>query len=495
MIKSKTYQKHYQTFQKYYTSPGQERVLTYLFPAPTQNHGKIIELIFKEAGLRLKALPIEDATAQQIGKSYVNRGQCVPIIYLTGNLIKYLNMLRKNGMSNKEIVSNYAFLMVKTSGGACRLPMYEEEYRKALNAVGLSELVIEIIDLGLSRKNTHTSFPINRELYIRLFDAIMLGDILNDIERRIRPYEVNAGETDAVIARTIDMIGESYRFGKIKPLLRCLKKASQTICSIPIRIKEIRPKVYIIGEFYVASTDGHCTGNMFRWLESVGAEVAVRPVTIYLLHKLWRKNWTRKELFFSQKNKTVANCIAYIRKLISSRLIYRTLTSRYRTYSRCLGGFAFSLQNINYLEKITSNLYHKAFSSGEGFMEIAEHIHTIRKNKADMILSLKPFTCMPSVCSDAIQSKVENTEQNSIFLSLEIDGDGIVNIRSRIEMKLFAARSKINSELADFCESKNVRLSSVPKILGRLQMPADQMLKGRHQYASTALNLLASRIK
>ena len=58
-----------------------------------------------------------------------------------------------------------------------------------------------------------------------------------------------------------------------------------------------------------------------------------------------------------------------------------------------------------------------------------------RDKHAHMVISLKPFGCMPSTMSDGVQSKVVADYQDAIFLPVETSGDGEVNVRSRVQMK------------------------------------------------------------
>jgi len=461
-------EQHYRTFDETFTEPGTISQRTYLFPAPSRAQGELIVAFMRKANIRAIALPLEDETCLTLGKTYTNRGQCAPVIYLTGNLIKYLLELRRQGISDNDILRNYGFVMLKTSGGACRLPAYEEEYRKALKAIGLENFVVELIDIGFTKKPgpPRTGFVTDRPFYMRLFLAIMIGDILNDAERHIRPYEVNAGQTDQVMTRIKQMVGDSYQDKSDRDLAKALKKARRMLESVPVDLAQPRPKVRVIGEFYVASTEGHCTGDMFRWLESQGAEVQVRTVTIYLLHKIWRKIWMAEKLFWAQKKRSAADWKRFLVSAVRWRLLYHSLTRKYRRYTRLLGGYAYPLPSMAAMLKLTRELYHPALFSGEGFMEIAEHIQAVRHDEADMVLSLKPFTCMPSVCSDAVQAKVEQQESGSVFLALEMNGDAMANSRSRILLKLSEAKEKIDAKLQGLCSRMGV---SPDQLISRLR--------------------------
>ena len=63
-----------------------------------------------------------------------------------------------------------------------------------------------------------------------------------------------------------------------------------------------------------------------------------------------------------------------------------------------------------------------------------------------MVLSLKPFGCMPSAQSDGAQAAVVEQYKDMIFLPIETSGEGEVNAHSRVQMALGSARVKAKEE-------------------------------------------------
>lgn len=78
-----------------------------------------------------------------------------------------------------------------------------------------------------------------------------------------------------------------------------------------------------------------------------------------------------------------------------------------------------------------------------------------------MVLSLKPFGCMPSSQSDGVQSAVMNHFKDMIFLPIETSGEGEVNAHSRVQMALGEAKVKAKSEFQWALESTGKRLDDV----------------------------------
>ncbi len=59
---------------------------------------------------------------------------------------------------------------------------------------------------------------------------------------------------------------------------------------------------------------------------------------------------------------------------------------------------------------------------GEGHLEVAKNLYYTRNRKCHMVLALKPFGCLPSMQSDAVQASLMEKTPEMIFLSVETAG-------------------------------------------------------------------------
>ena len=101
----------------------------------TMAHDLFIQSALRGIGYKVLAMDVPDNDALQYGREYGNRGQCNPTYFTVGNLVKYLDGLREQGMKTEDIVKNHVFI---TAGacGPCRFGTYVTEYRKALRDSG-----------------------------------------------------------------------------------------------------------------------------------------------------------------------------------------------------------------------------------------------------------------------------------------------------------------------------------------------------------------------
>ena len=74
-----------------------------------------------------------------------------------------------------------------------------------------------------------------------------------------------------------------------------------------------------------------------------------------------------------------------------------------------------------------------------------------------MTLSIKPFGCMPSSSvSDGVQSLITELYPAAIFLPIETNGDGAVNVYSRVQMQLFKAKQMAQRQQEETLEQLGI---------------------------------------
>ncbi|MGE3600970.1 MAG: 2-hydroxyglutaryl-CoA dehydratase, partial [Dehalococcoidia bacterium] len=143
------------------------------------------------------------------------------------------------------------------------------------------------------------------------------------------------------------------------------------------------------------------------------------------------------------------------------------------------------------LAEVADDYYNVRIGGGEGHMEVGKHILATTEKKAHMVTSIKPFGCMPSTQSDGVQSKVMAKLKDSIFIPIETSGDGEVNIKSRVQMKLFEAKVKAREEMQRALDDHGVTLEAVQAYVEQHPELRRPMQKLPHEYVSTAANFVA----
>jgi hypothetical protein len=163
--------------------------------------------------------------------------------------------------------------------------------------------------------------------------------------------------------------------------------------------------------------------------------------------------WNLKALFGSHLNTQQD-----LAKLTAAEVIFK------REYDRlidALGGIAHHLADQYELQRLGHPFYNSRGDGGEGHLEVAKNIYYSNKDLAHMVLSLKPFGCMPSTQSDGAQSAVVSLYKDMIFIPVETSGEGDVNAHSRVQMALGEAKVRAKNEIKGVLDEAGTTLEEV----------------------------------
>ena len=473
---------------------------TILVSGLTQSHDQFITAAFRGLGYKVKALDCPDTDALRMGKEFGNRGQCNPTYFTVGNLVKTLIQMRDGGIPTETILDRYIFL---TAGacGPCRFGSYITEYRKALRDAGFDGFRVILFQQtgGLNQVEegvAEAGLKLDLSFFIRLVLSIMIGDVMNGLMYRIRPYEVEPGATDAAIDRCRALIiGALEKPDAPRHLPWALIKVRRELARVRVDRTRVKPKVGIIGEFWAMTTEGDGNYKMPRFLESEGAEVEVQFVTAWLLYMLWEVRWDTKRRMglkgedggrWGLKDGNPRKTVAMVKAGdLAVRAIFQTLANT-------MGLGRYHLPDMDELAKVAEGLYLSESRGGEGHMEVAKVILNTLNNKVNMTLSIKPFGCMPSSgVSDGVQSVVTALHPKAIFLPIETTGDGAVNVYSRVQMMLFKAKQAAQREVDEQLAAAGMTADDVRTSIGKSAWRRRTLHKARHVAACTAADAVA----
>jgi predicted nucleotide-binding protein (sugar kinase/HSP70/actin superfamily) len=492
--------------ERAFTAAERDKV-TILIGGLTWKHEWLIKSVFEAAGYKTAIMPVPDVPSFQLGKEYGNNGQCNPTYFMVGHLIQYLQNLEKQGMTRDEIIDGYVFFTAG-SCGPCRFGMYEAEYRLAVQNAGFDGFRILLFQQndGIKAASGEPGLKFTVDFGLGALEALNMGDVMNDITSQLRPYEVNAGETDRVVAEVMTGLADAFRdrqpfeimergpkwlttrletrkvprntlntLGKMRDrwygdqTRQALAAARGKLETIEVDRLRVKPIVKITGEFFAQTTEGDGNFKMFQFLEREGAQVIAEPVGNWIMYLLWqarekyleRRKTEAPKLPWWAARQRVRERLAVRGKLASfaaGRVIYE---SQYNRLIKALGGIAHPLTDMFELAEMAQPYYHRLARGGEGHLEVGKNIYYTVHKKAHMVLSLKPFGCMPSSQSDGVQSAVMSHFKDMIFLPIETSGEGEINAHSRVQMALGEAKVKARSEFQQVLESTGKSLDDI----------------------------------
>lgn len=421
---------------------------TILFGGLTKVQDHLVSAAVSGLGYRFVALDAPDGGSLRFGKEFGNRGQCNPTYFTVGNLVKHLVALRdEKGLAAREIIDKYVFV---TAGacGPCRFGTYATEYRKALRDAGFEGFRILLFQqqAGLNQSTGDAGLELNPAFFKAIVKAIIVGDIINLIGYRIRPYEVVPGATDAAIEECKRILRGALI--ENRSLTAALWRCRNVFSRVAVDHSRVKPKVSVIGEFWAMTTEGEGNYHLQRFLEQEGAEVDIQPVTAWLLYMIWQVVWdTRRRATLAGEDGGKSGL-----KGKDPRKRLRMLWAADKAVRGMFQGMAwlaglrhYHLPDMDHIAALAHEHYDNHLRGGEGHMEVGKLMEMAQKRKAHMVVSVKPFGCMPSSgVSDGVQSLVKSRYPGIVLAMIETTGDGAVNVLSRLQMDIFKAQ-----ELAD----------------------------------------------
>ena len=483
--------------------------VTILFGGLTWKHEALIKAAFEGNGYRCATLPVPDVAAFQLGKEYGNNGQCNPTYFTVGNLVQFLQRMEAQGVPKQEIIDNYVFFTAG-SCGPCRFGMYEAEYRYALQNAGFGDFRVLLFQQndGIKAASGEPGLKFSVNFGMSMLNALLLGDVANDLIYQIRPFEVNRGETDQVFQEAVDglctMLRERKPFELMKQapdsLGMLLEKSTavRDTCSVLLKVYDhlygkefmqglqrcqermneievdrlrVKPVVKITGEFWAQITEGDGNFNMFSFLEKEGAQVIVEPIATwvaYMIHqarldairrKMADAPWPRAT--WKEPHHKLLNEMKFRQKWLAMVVGEAMWTHFYHRIVHRLGGITHELVPQKELARLAHPFYNRMARGGEGHLEVGKNVYYSVNHLCHMVLGLKPFGCMPSSQSDGVQSGVVNHFRDMIFLPIETSGEGEVNAHSRVQMALGEAKAKARAEFEEALRSTGKRIEEI----------------------------------
>lgn len=481
---------------------SEKATTTILVSGLTVAQDRFLSASLKGHGFNIITMDVPDNQALRFGKEFGNRGQCNPTYFTVGNLVKFLTHLRDDkGLSAEEIKRDFVY-MTAGACGPCRFGTYVTEYRKALRDAGFDGFRVISASQTAGVKQTvgdGDGMIVTPRLFLNIIQALILGDVLNGIMYRIRPYEVNQGETNRVIEECRSIIDHALE--NRKSLLKAAWKCRKKLQTIEVDRTHIKPKVSIIGEFWAMTTEGDGNYKLQSFLESEGAEVDVQFITAWILYLIWQARFdldNRSTLKSADEGRRGLTGVNIAKKRFLIWFSKQALLGTFQTFAKIMGLHDYHFPDMDKMAKLSQPFYDNDNRGGEGHMEVGKLILNAKKKKVNMTLSVKPFGCMPSSgVSDGVQTKITEQYPEAIFLPIETTGDGAVNVYSRIQMQLFKARQQAEREVSHALKEKGLSSEELTqknvgqKLFSKLKKLNKALHHSPHTAACTTANLVS----
>lgn len=445
-------------------STAQAREAEFLFGGLHWRSERLIEAAFTNAGLRARALPTATKRDLMTGKELADIGQCCPTSFTTGNLANFLRE-RRDEAGAAAVKDRYVF-MTAGSCGACRFGQYHQSYELALRNLGIEGfrmllLAQDRVDQGTGAED---AFQMEMPLILGSVWAVFCGDLIQAMEYRTRPYEVEPGATERAARESIDLLADAFRnrprrgrkWGSLlwhlttPYFVDALRQARARFDRVEVDRLRPKPLVKITGEFYLQTVEGEPNYNMHRWLEGEGAEVQPACTAVWLEYLI---RFAVQEA--EDRRATLKHAGA---RIAAGRGLQRVLRATYNRLRRALNEVPHEMPEQEELRRLAAPYFHRRMSGGEGDMLIGKALWAHTHRHAHMICELSPYACMPNTMSIGAMARVLGDHPDLLYAPIEVKGDAEVHAHSRCQMILTEAKRRAAAEFERALETAGMTL-------------------------------------
>ena len=379
---------------------------TLLIPEMSRAGSQLLAAALRGFGVDAQVMPTYQGLS--LGKEFTSGKECFPCQITLGDVLHRLqgDKARLGDAFNSE---NYLYFMAET-GGPCRFGMYGKLHRIILDSLdGFSGTCIASITSedgyaigGLLRPELRSRF--RKAGYV----ATVVGDVLDRMLWRVRPYEQEPGQADAyfdwALAGLVEVFERHARTTGFRQIMNALEEIARPARDLIDPTIGPKPLIGLVGEIYLRS---HRASNqdLIRLLERHGAEVVSASVAEwlnYVSHCLTQD--AGRGVVHAMQRRDPGLCGRHLRAwlLHGARLTYQYLRSRqvYRRVGKHLA--IHGDHRIGHIERQLDGDRIFSFRVGtEAALSIGGALEYAAAG-CDGVVNVYPFTCMPSTMCSAI---------------------------------------------------------------------------------------------
>jgi predicted nucleotide-binding protein (sugar kinase/HSP70/actin superfamily) len=279
----------------------------------------------------------------------------------------------------------------------------------------------------------HPGFKMNTLCAMRIAWALPMIDALEELLRKIRPYELEPGSTQAAFDHALDLVIDGMAHG-LRGMNKGFEAAIDVMRGVPYDRAQRRPRVLIVGEYLLNFHPG-ANRDIEDYLEREGFEIVearmtdVIRKTYFYKHAQAREFKVDRPLAWRAENTVSDNFFELAHdncdRIARAHALYEPPT------------------RMPELVRESDAIVHHTFDAGEGVLIPAEIIHNARHGVGSFVI-LQPFGCLPNhIVGRGIAAQLKREFPQARILALDYDPDmSFANIENRLQMLVMGAREE-----------------------------------------------------
>ncbi len=399
---------------------------TILAPQMSPFHFEFLETALQSSGYDIKVLPEIDSQTIEYGLKYIHNDACYPAIVSLGQLMQAIDKY--------DLDQDNVALLISQTGGGCRATNYIAMLRQAVSKAGYTNT--PVISLSGGRVDDVNALDLNFDAMKKMGMAVLYGDTLLRVVHRMRPYELNPGQTDQLHADWIKKIKRNVENGKRSEFKKNIKQIIQEFDNIPIDENLRKPRVGIVGEILVKYHPG-ANNDLVGVIEENGGEAVIPDILDFAQYTLLSTKYLNEN--FSKKNRKDWK----MKLVIDFVEIYRKVLAKNLKASKHFE----PIHDIYHTAQKASELLDIGNQSGEGWFLTGEMINLIEEGVPNIVCT-QPFGCLPNhVTGKGMFKALREKYDNANIVAIDYDpGASEINQVSRIKLMMSVAHKQIDND-------------------------------------------------
>ncbi len=401
-----------------------DREKTVLVPNTSHAFCRLLSAVFRTQGIRAVPLEVGREEAIEMGKRYVHNDICFPAQMVVGEILSALR-------SGKYDLEHTAVAMAKYIGD-CRLTHYSALLRKAMDDAGFARVPILTND-DQDSHHLHPGFHLNLLSSARIAFGLPMIDALEELLRKIRPYEKIPGSANKAFDQALDAVIEGMEHAGIRGAEKGLRRGIQILKEVPYDRSHPRPRVLIVGEYLLNFHPG-ANRDIEAYLEKNGFEIIEARMTDVIQKTYFYQDSQIREKHVHRPGFTKIWCSTADHFFDMAHNLTDRIACAHPLYQKAA--------RIQQLAQKSDPIIPHTFDAGEGILIPGEILHHAEEGCRAFVI-LQPFGCLPNhVVGRGITKKIKEEYPDAQILPLDYDPDAsFANIENRLQMLVMNAHN------------------------------------------------------
>ena len=391
-----------------------------LVPNMLPVHFRLLMAIFENKGYTVELLENDSRAVVDEGLKNVHNDACYPTLLVIGQFMDALN-------SGKYDPDKTALLITQTGGG-CRASNYIHLLRKT---VAKNYPQVPVVSLNFSGLEKYSAFKITAPMFLKLLYAVLYGDLLMTCYNKCRAYEVNSGDSKAMLDKWQSRLGDIFRKGSREYLKtkKLYKEILDDFSSVKLS-GEKKIRVGIVGEIYVKYSP-LANNHLEDFLISEGCEPVVPSLLEFVMYCA-AGTFNDAKIYNNQSLNSRIYKLGY-------KLIYKKQKELIAAM-KAQGKFE-PLHDFEHLRSLADKYISQGVVMGEGWLIPAE-MAALAQSGVENIICTQPFGCLPNhIVAKGMTRAIKEQNPNANIVAIDYDpGATRVNQENRIKLMLANAK-------------------------------------------------------